>query len=189
MVIFSDGWNTTSPFTVTVGTVTSPVTKLLNVHSKLWCAIQGCIKVLNTTTLQVNMKSLDVLNLEEVLVKKLIYATTHANIDYFLIFIYSNNRTSWIIFYSTTVYLRVGCSTLVQQKCLLGILCYLRFLNNLFLKKKQTLKNINFPKVYIVFVINLIEMIVSYMYYFLRFRWIVKSKYLTIQSQLQTWQY
>lgn len=49
-----NGWNTTTPFTVSVGTVTSPVTKLLNVHGKLWCAIQGCIKVLNTTTLQVD---------------------------------------------------------------------------------------------------------------------------------------
>ncbi|XP_053694272.1 uncharacterized protein LOC128742086 [Sabethes cyaneus] len=49
-----NGWNTTAPFTVSVGTVTSPVTKLLNVHGKLWCAIQGSIKVLNTSTLQVD---------------------------------------------------------------------------------------------------------------------------------------
>ncbi|XP_055549403.1 uncharacterized protein LOC129732498 [Wyeomyia smithii] len=49
-----NGWNTTAPFTVSVGTVTNPVTKLLNVHGKLWCAIQGCIKVLNTVTLQVD---------------------------------------------------------------------------------------------------------------------------------------
>ncbi|XP_058455844.1 uncharacterized protein LOC131433085 [Malaya genurostris] len=49
-----NGWNTTTPLTVSIGTVTSPVTKLLSVQGKLWCAIQGCIKVLNTTTLQVN---------------------------------------------------------------------------------------------------------------------------------------
>ncbi|XP_055604092.1 uncharacterized protein LOC129752331 [Uranotaenia lowii] len=46
-----NGWNTTTPITMSVGTVKSPVTKLLNVHGKLWCAIQGCIKVLNTTSL------------------------------------------------------------------------------------------------------------------------------------------
>ncbi|XP_055643721.1 uncharacterized protein LOC129779951 [Toxorhynchites rutilus septentrionalis] len=50
----NSGWNTGNPFTITVGTVTSPITKLLNVHGKLWCAIQGSIKVLNTTTMQVD---------------------------------------------------------------------------------------------------------------------------------------
>lgn len=39
--------------TVTIGNVTSPVTRLLNVHGKLWCAIQGTVKILNTTTLQI----------------------------------------------------------------------------------------------------------------------------------------
>ncbi|XP_053670589.1 uncharacterized protein LOC128720910 [Anopheles nili] len=48
------GWNVSSPLTVTVGTVTNPVVKLLNVHGKLWCAIQGTIKVLNTKTLQID---------------------------------------------------------------------------------------------------------------------------------------
>ncbi|XP_037050154.1 uncharacterized protein LOC119084247 isoform X2 [Bradysia coprophila] len=47
------GWNTISPTTITVGTVTNPATKLINVHGKLWCSIQGNIKVLNTSTLQV----------------------------------------------------------------------------------------------------------------------------------------
>lgn len=47
------GWNTVSPTTITVGTVTNPATKLINVHGKLWCSIQGNIKVLNTSTLQV----------------------------------------------------------------------------------------------------------------------------------------
>ncbi|XP_052898086.1 uncharacterized protein LOC128304851 [Anopheles moucheti] len=49
-----NGWNVSSPLTVTVGTVTNPVVKLLNVHGKLWCAIQGTIKVLNTKTLQID---------------------------------------------------------------------------------------------------------------------------------------
>lgn len=48
------GWNTASPTTVTVGTVTNPATKLINVHGKLWCSIQGNIKILNTSTLQVS---------------------------------------------------------------------------------------------------------------------------------------
>uniref|UniRef100_A0A182Q6G1 DH domain-containing protein n=1 Tax=Anopheles farauti TaxID=69004 RepID=A0A182Q6G1_9DIPT len=48
------GWNVSSPLSVTVGTVTNPVVKLLNVHGKLWCAIQGTIKVLNTKTLQID---------------------------------------------------------------------------------------------------------------------------------------
>lgn len=47
------GWNTTSPLNLSLGTVTSPVTRLSNVNGKLWCAVQGVIKVLNTTTLQV----------------------------------------------------------------------------------------------------------------------------------------
>lgn len=52
---FIDGWNTTSPLNVTIGSVCSPITKLVNVLGKLWCAIQGIIKVLNTSTLQVNI--------------------------------------------------------------------------------------------------------------------------------------
>ncbi|KFB51819.1 AGAP003854-PA-like protein [Anopheles sinensis] len=48
------GWNVSSPLTVTVGTVSNPVVKLLNVHGKLWCAIQGSIKVLNTKSLQID---------------------------------------------------------------------------------------------------------------------------------------
>lgn len=47
------GWNTSSPLSISVGTVTSPVTKLLNVHGQLWCAIQGVIKILNTGSLLV----------------------------------------------------------------------------------------------------------------------------------------
>lgn len=47
------GWNTVTPTTITLGSATNPVTKLLNVHGKLWCAIQGVIKILNVTTLRV----------------------------------------------------------------------------------------------------------------------------------------
>lgn len=47
------GWNTNSPLHISVGTVTDPVSKLLNVHDKIWCAIQGVIKILNTTNLHV----------------------------------------------------------------------------------------------------------------------------------------
>ncbi|XP_073831491.1 rho guanine nucleotide exchange factor 17 isoform X2 [Musca autumnalis] len=54
-VYLRDGsvWNTTSSHCLSIGTVTSPVTKLLNVHGKLWCSIQGIIKVLDIETLAV----------------------------------------------------------------------------------------------------------------------------------------
>ncbi|XP_037942979.1 uncharacterized protein LOC119675833 isoform X2 [Teleopsis dalmanni] len=54
-VYLRDGtvWNTTSSHCLSIGTVTSPVTKLLNVHGKLWCSIQGIIKVLDVETLLV----------------------------------------------------------------------------------------------------------------------------------------
>lgn len=47
-------WNTHSPMVLSIGSDTSPVTKLLNVYGKLWCSIQGVIKILNTSTLQVS---------------------------------------------------------------------------------------------------------------------------------------
>ena len=55
-VYLRDGaaWNTTSSHCLSVGTVTSPVTKLLSVHGRLWCSIQGIIKVLDIETLAVN---------------------------------------------------------------------------------------------------------------------------------------
>lgn len=55
IVIVAAGWNTNSPITISVGAITSPVTKLLNVHGKIWCAIQGTIKVLNVQQLQVSV--------------------------------------------------------------------------------------------------------------------------------------
>lgn len=48
-------WNIASPLVLTIGTVSSPVTKLLNVYGKLWCSVQGVIKILNTSTLQVKL--------------------------------------------------------------------------------------------------------------------------------------
>lgn len=54
------GWNTNNPLVLSIGSsVTSPVTKLLNVYGKLWCAIANCIKILNTSTLQVRSLKLD----------------------------------------------------------------------------------------------------------------------------------
>ncbi|KAL7729541.1 hypothetical protein ACLKA6_007836 [Drosophila palustris] len=46
-------WNTSLSHCLSIGTVTSPVTKLLNVNGKLWCSIQGIIKVLDTESFSV----------------------------------------------------------------------------------------------------------------------------------------
>lgn len=53
----NSSWKTNSPMVLTVGSVTSPVTKLLNVNGKLWCSIQGAIKILNTSTFQVRLNA------------------------------------------------------------------------------------------------------------------------------------
>lgn len=49
----NSSWNIHSPMVLSIGSVSSPVTKMLNVYGKLWCSIQGVIKILNTSTLQV----------------------------------------------------------------------------------------------------------------------------------------
>ncbi|XP_053961835.1 uncharacterized protein LOC128865531 isoform X2 [Anastrepha ludens] len=51
-VYLRDGaaWNTSSSHCLPIGTVSSPVTKLLNVHGRLWCSIQGIVKVLDMDT-------------------------------------------------------------------------------------------------------------------------------------------
>lgn len=49
----NSAWNIHSPMVLSIGSVSNPVTKMLNVHGKLWCSIQGVIKILNTSTLQV----------------------------------------------------------------------------------------------------------------------------------------
>ena len=56
MLSISAVWNTTSSHRISIGTVSSPVTKLLNVHGKLWCSIQGVIKVLDIETLSVSCR-------------------------------------------------------------------------------------------------------------------------------------
>lgn len=48
-------WNINNPIILTIGSIANPVTKLLNVNDKLWCSIQGVIKILNTSTLQVTL--------------------------------------------------------------------------------------------------------------------------------------
>lgn len=50
----NSSWNIHSPMVLSIGSVSNPVTKLLNVYGKLWCSIQGVIKILNTSTLQVD---------------------------------------------------------------------------------------------------------------------------------------
>ncbi|XP_013379625.1 rho guanine nucleotide exchange factor 17-like [Lingula anatina] len=48
----ADGsWDTQHPDTLSVGTVTSPVTKMLAVAGKLWCGCQSGVMMLNPTTL------------------------------------------------------------------------------------------------------------------------------------------
>ncbi|XP_025073713.1 rho guanine nucleotide exchange factor 17 [Pogonomyrmex barbatus] len=49
----TSGWNTPDPTTVSVGTVASPVTKMLSVSGKLWCGCHNSVKVLNTHTLDI----------------------------------------------------------------------------------------------------------------------------------------
>lgn len=47
------GWNTPDPTSVSVGTVASPVTKMLPVSGKLWCGCHNSVKILNTHTLDI----------------------------------------------------------------------------------------------------------------------------------------
>ncbi|KAK3925866.1 Rho guanine nucleotide exchange factor 17, partial [Frankliniella fusca] len=47
------GWNTTEPYTVTVGSAACPVTRMVPVSGRLWCSCQHTIKILNTYSLQV----------------------------------------------------------------------------------------------------------------------------------------
>ncbi|XP_063982833.1 rho guanine nucleotide exchange factor 17 isoform X3 [Diachasmimorpha longicaudata] len=47
------GWNTVEPSTVSVGTPSSPVTKMVSVTGKLWCSCHNIVKVLNIATLEI----------------------------------------------------------------------------------------------------------------------------------------
>lgn len=49
------GWNTVASQCIQIGSVTSPVTRILNVHGRLWCSMQGIIKILDTDTLTVRI--------------------------------------------------------------------------------------------------------------------------------------
>lgn len=53
IIFAATSWNTCLSHCLSIGTVTSPVTKLLNVNGKLWCSIQGIIKVLDTESFSV----------------------------------------------------------------------------------------------------------------------------------------
>lgn len=47
------GWNTGDPTIISVGTVASPVTKMVPVSDNLWCSCQNTIKIINTMTLEI----------------------------------------------------------------------------------------------------------------------------------------
>ncbi|XP_075227157.1 rho guanine nucleotide exchange factor 17 isoform X2 [Lycorma delicatula] len=49
----SGGWNTADPQMVTVGTVSTPVTRMLPINDKLWCSCHSTVKVLNTANLNI----------------------------------------------------------------------------------------------------------------------------------------
>lgn len=46
-------WKTNEGITITIGSSSAPVTKMVTVSGKLWCACQSSIKILNTTLLSV----------------------------------------------------------------------------------------------------------------------------------------
>ncbi|XP_046669162.1 rho guanine nucleotide exchange factor 17-like isoform X2 [Homalodisca vitripennis] len=46
-------WNTSQPYTVTVGSVANPVTRMVPISGKLWCSCHNTIKVLNISNLSV----------------------------------------------------------------------------------------------------------------------------------------
>ncbi|PNF36390.1 hypothetical protein B7P43_G17749 [Cryptotermes secundus] len=53
------GWNTTDPFTVSVGTAATPVTRMLPIAGKLWCGCHNAIKILNTASLEVEVRLIE----------------------------------------------------------------------------------------------------------------------------------
>ncbi|XP_052078648.1 rho guanine nucleotide exchange factor 17-like [Mytilus californianus] len=46
-------WDTENPYTRTIGTVTSPINRMLAVAGKLWCGCQNMINVINPLTLRI----------------------------------------------------------------------------------------------------------------------------------------
>uniref|UniRef100_T1J1Q2 Tryptophan 2,3-dioxygenase n=1 Tax=Strigamia maritima TaxID=126957 RepID=T1J1Q2_STRMM len=52
--VFLDGsWRTNDPKTITVGSAVAPVSRMISVAGKLWCACQNTIKVINTCSLEI----------------------------------------------------------------------------------------------------------------------------------------
>ncbi|XP_054270541.1 rho guanine nucleotide exchange factor 17 isoform X2 [Macrosteles quadrilineatus] len=49
----SGKWNTSQPETVTVGTVSSPVSRMVPISNKLWCSCNNEIKILNISSLSI----------------------------------------------------------------------------------------------------------------------------------------
>ncbi|RZF36300.1 hypothetical protein LSTR_LSTR006805 [Laodelphax striatellus] len=47
------GWNTNDPQTISVGTASTPVTRMVPINGRLWCSCHSTIKVLNTSSLQI----------------------------------------------------------------------------------------------------------------------------------------
>ncbi|PSN51853.1 hypothetical protein C0J52_04735 [Blattella germanica] len=60
-VVKGGGWNTTDPYTVSVGTVATPVTRMLPIAGKLWCGCHNSIKILNTSSLEVEVGCDDII--------------------------------------------------------------------------------------------------------------------------------
>ncbi|XP_039288297.1 rho guanine nucleotide exchange factor 17 isoform X2 [Nilaparvata lugens] len=46
-------WNTNDPQTISVGTASTPVTRMVPINGRLWCSCHSTIKVLNTNSLQI----------------------------------------------------------------------------------------------------------------------------------------
>jgi hypothetical protein len=61
--IADGGWNTTDPFTVSVGTAATPVTRMLPIAGKLWCGCHNAIKILNTASLEVEVRLIPLLRI------------------------------------------------------------------------------------------------------------------------------
>lgn len=51
----SGGWNVADRQVVSISTAAAPVTKMMAVAGKLWCAAMNTIRVLNTSSLQVEV--------------------------------------------------------------------------------------------------------------------------------------
>lgn len=56
--VVDGGWNTTDPFTVSVGTAATPVTRMLPIAGKLWCGCHNAIMILNTASLEVEVRGI-----------------------------------------------------------------------------------------------------------------------------------